>query len=294
MLNPQQITSSKRSKPITLHPPIPQAFQPLDAQPRARGEIVLSAKRHGGRSVIDGLRQAGAMKALFPRAGAMLQTICINTAGGVTGGDRLSLTASAGPGAALGLTTQAAERAYRSRDGEFGRVDSTLQVAAGATLHWLPQELILYDGCALRRRLSVDLAADARLLMVEPVIFGRAAMGETLTDARFHDRITLRRAGQPLYCDAVRLEGDISRQLARRPIGDGAGAMASLVYVAPDAEAHLAAVRAQLATCGGASLLAPDVLVLRLLCPDSHVLRQHLLPVLDRLSGDTLPVSWRL
>ena len=104
MLNPQQITSSKRSKPITLHPPIPQAFQPLDAQPRARGEIVLSAKRHGGRSVIDGLRQAGAMKALFPRAGAMLQTICINTAGGVTGGDRLSLTASAGPGAALGLT----------------------------------------------------------------------------------------------------------------------------------------------------------------------------------------------
>ncbi|WP_323768282.1 urease accessory protein UreD [Marinovum sp.] len=255
---------------------------------------MLSAKRQGARSVVDGLRQAGAMKALFPRGGDMLQAICINTAGGVTGGDRLSLSASAGPGAALGLTTQAAERAYRSRDGEFGTVESTLAVAAGGVMHWLPQELILYDGCALRRRLTVDLASDARLLLVEPVVFGRAAMGERLSAARFHDHITLRRDGRPLYLDGVRLDGDISRQLARMAIAGGAGAMASLVYVAPDAEAHLAAVRAHLPASGGASLLAPDVLVLRLLSPDSHVLRQHLLPVLDRLSGDTLPVSWRL
>lgn len=234
------------------------------------------------------------MKALFPRADDMLQAICINTAGGVTGGDRLSLAAEAGPGAALGLTTQAAERAYRSRDGDFGTVESTLTVAEGAVLHWLPQELILYDGCALRRRLTVDLTADARLLMVEPVVFGRAAMGETLTDARFYDRIEMRRDGRPLYRDAVRLDGDISRQLARPSIAGGAGAMASLVYIAPDAETHLDAVRAHLPATGGASLLAADVMVLRLLAPDSHVLRQHLLPVLDRLSGDTLPVSWRL
>lgn len=255
---------------------------------------MLSAKRLGARSVIDGLRQAGAMKALFPRGDAMLQAICINTAGGVTGGDQLSLTAHAGPGAALGLTTQAAERAYRSRDGDFGTVESTLSVAEGGVLHWLPQELILYDGCALRRRLTVDLAGDARLLLVEPVIFGRAAMGEQLTDARFHDRILLRREGRPLYRDGLRLEGDIGRQLARTPVAAGAGAMASLVYVAPDAEAHLGAVRANLPATGGASLLAPDVLVARLLSPDSHALRQHLLPLLDRLSGDTLPVSWRL
>ncbi|WP_303468161.1 MULTISPECIES: urease accessory protein UreD [unclassified Marinovum] len=263
-------------------------------QPRTRGEIILSAKQRGPDSVIDGLRQVGAYKALFPRGRGMLQSILINTSGGVTGGDQLALTAEVGSGAALGLTTQAAERAYRSREGDFGHVTTAIKVAEGATLHWLPQEVILYDGCALSRRLDIDLAADARLLLVEPVVFGRAAMGECLTSGRFHDRITVTRGGRPLYRDALHLEGAISDQLALRPVADGMGAMASLVYVAPDAETRLTTIRSQLPATCGASLLAPDLLALRLLCADSHMLRKHLIPILDLLSGDTLPVSWRL
>ncbi|MGY3668964.1 urease accessory protein UreD [Marinovum sp. KMM 9989] len=293
MLNPQQIECC-RSKAITHHVRHMEAAVKDQPQPRTRGQLVLSAKRRGAASVIDGLRQAGSYRALFPRCDAMLQAICINTSGGVTGGDRLTLEASVGEGAALGLTTQAAERAYRSREGDFGHVTSALRVGPGATLHWMPQELILYDGCALSRKLSVDLAADARLLLVEPVIFGRAAMGERLTSGRFHDRIEVRRAGRPLYYDAVQLNGAISDQLAQTAVAGGAGAMASLLYVAPDAEAQLAPMRARLPDTGGASLLAPDALVLRILAPDSHVLRQLLLPILDRLSDDTLPVSWRL
>lgn len=267
---------------------------PVQVQPRTRGHITLSAKRRGGDSVIDGLRQQGSYKALFPRGRGMLQSILVNTSGGVTGGDRLTLEARVGEGAALGLTTQAAERAYQSRDGAYGIVTSTVEVAAGGCLHWLPQELILYDGCAMDRRLTIDLAADARLLMVEPVIFGRAAMGERLSRGAFRDRIEVRRAGRPLYSDALHLGGDIGTQLARSAIGRGAGAMASLLHVAPEAEARLAAVRSHLPETGGASLLAPDILALRLLCPDSHLLRRHLLPILDLLSNDTLPVSWRL
>lgn len=266
----------------------------MPRQPRTRGAISLSAKRRGADSVIDGLRQQGSYKALFPRGRDMLQSILINTAGGVTGGDYLSLEAGVGQGAALGLTTQAAERAYRSLDPVPGRVMTRLTVAEGGCLHWLPQELILYDGCALDRRLEVALAPNARLLMVEPVQFGRTAMGERLTTGAFNDRIQVSRGGKPLYCDAVTLTGAISDQLARAPIAGGAGAMASLLFVAPEAESHLAPIRALLPDTGGASLLAPDVLALRLLAADSHDLRRSLLPVLDRLSNDTLPVSWRL
>lgn len=263
-------------------------------QPRTRGAVTLSAKRRGADSVIDGLRQQGSLKALFPRGRGMLQSILINTAGGVTGGDRLRLEAEVGAGAALGLTTQAAERAYRSLDGTPGRVSTRILVGPGGCLHWLPQELILYDGCALDRRLEIDLAADARLLMVEPVVFGRVAMGERLNTGMFRDRIAVSRQDRPLYCDALSLAGPISDQLARRPNAAGAGAMASLLYVAPDAERYMRELRALLPDTGGVSLLAPDVLALRLLAGDSHDLRRHLLPVLDRLSNDTLPVSWRL
>ena len=263
-------------------------------QPRTRGTITLSAKRLGLRSVIDGLRQSGSYKALFPRAGDMLQSILINTSGGVTGGDRLALEAGVGAGAALSLTTQAAERAYRSLDGSPGQVSSRITVGDDALLHWLPQELILFEGCALTRTLEIDLSASSRFLMVEPVIFGRVAMGETLTSGAFHDEITVRREGRPLYRDATRLSGDISATLARPAVAQGARAMASLLFVDPRAEAVSPRIRALLPDTGGASLLAPDVLVLRLLAEDSHLLRQHLLPVLDLLSDNTLPVSWRL
>ena len=263
------------------------------AQPRAEGTLHLSAKRINDRSVIDGFRCSGAMKALFPQRTNSLEAIMINSSGGLTGGDRFAIRGSAGQGARLTLTTQAAERAYRAKDG-WARVETRLEAQAGAHLFWLPQELILFRGASLDRSLHIDLAANARLLMVEPVLFGRLAMGEVLDQARLRDRIEIRREGRPLYRDAVRLEGDLAAQLARPGVAAGCGAMASLVFVDPGAEAHLAPIRALLPETGGASLLRADLLAVRLLAPDGFELRRHLLPILDRLSGETLPTSWRL
>jgi len=264
------------------------------AAPRAIGTAALSSKRVRGRSVLEGLRQSGAFKLLFPRSSGHLQAIMINTAGGVTGGDRFALEAEVGAGTQLSLTTQAAERAYRAQPGEIGQIRSRARVKDAACLHWLPQELILYDGCSIQRSLRIDMAATARLLMVEPIVFGRTAMGEALTQGHFRDRIEVNRTGQPIYRDALHLSGDIAAKLARSAVAGGAVAMASLLYVAPDAPAHLDRVRAYLGEWGAASLLRADVLVLRLVASDSHVLRLHLLPVLDLLSQSNLPASWRL
>lgn len=263
------------------------------ALPRARGTLNLATKSRGPVSAIDRLRTSGCLRALFPRRSAGVEAIVINTSGGLTGGDRLDLDASAGAGSHLTLTTQAAERVYRA-SADVARVETRLNAAPGAHLHWVPQELILFEGARLRRRLRVDLAGDARLLLVEPVIFGRSAMGEHLMDVGFDDRIEVWRENAPLYLDALRLTGDLQAQMARRALGGSAGAMVSLVYVAPDAEAHLGAVRAMLPDTGGVSLMRDDMLVLRLLAPDSMYLRRSLLPILDRLSRDTLPTSWRL
>jgi len=262
--------------------------------PRARGRVALSSKQVNGRTVLSDLHQSGAFKVVFPRSDDWLRPILLNTSGGVTGGDRFALDVHVAADTQISLTTQAAERAYRAQPGEVGHIRTTAKVFGKGCLHWLPQELILYNGCALDRRLRIDLSAKARLLMVEPVVFGRAAMGEILTEGHFHDRIEVTRAGQPLYRDALRLEGDIAANLARVGTAHGAAAMASGLYVASNAEAVLDAVRQHLGDLGGASLLQPDVLALRLIAPDSHILRQHLLPVLDLLSQSTLPISWRL
>jgi len=263
------------------------------APPRAIGAFSLSTRARSGRTVLDQFRQSGAYRILFPRpTTAALEGVLINTAGGVTGGDRFDGRIDIRRNSRLRLTTQAAERAYRARPGEVGRIGIEAHVAPGGRLDWLPQETILFRGCALRRRLRVDLAPGARALLVEPLVFGRRAMGETLGAVMFRDRIEIVRGGAPLYTDAIALIGDAATHLAGRATAQGAGAAASAVLAAPEAEAHLAPLRALLPETGGASLMSDGLLALRLTAPDSHVLRQALVPVLDRLTDDALPRSW--
>ena len=266
----------------------------LPTQPRAIGSVCVSTKARGRQSVIDGLYQKGAAKIVFPRADIGMTGVLLNTSGGVTGGDRFDYRAEAGPGTHLTLTSQACERAYRAQPGEMGRVSTTLTVAEGATLWWLPQETLIFDGCALTRSLTCEVAETGRALIVEPMCLGRIAMGECEVTGHMSDRINLTRNGAPLVQDAWTLSGDMSAHMGRAAIGGTATAMVSLTLVHPDAAAHLAPLRALLPETGGASLLAADVLVLRLLAPSGYGLRRHLLPILDHLTTGQMPLCWRL
>lgn len=247
------------------------------------------------RTTIKTLRQAGSLKALFPRAhGPNLQSVLINTAGGVTGGDTFETDTIAQSGTKLTITTQTAERAYRAQSDETGTISNRVSIGTGATVNWLPQETILFQGCAVRRSLKIEMADDATLLMVEPLVFGRMAMGETLTDAHFDDKIEIYRNGQLAYMDAMKLHGDISAQMAQPHIGAGSGAMSNLVFVAKNAGASLSQLRGMIGETAGASMINHDILALRLLAPDSYLLRKTLIPILNLLINNTLPRCWMI
>jgi urease accessory protein len=260
-------------------------------QPRARGEARVSVRDGGGRTRLAGLRQAGSLKLVFPQ-GAGMTAMVVNTAGGVTGGDRLSLAAEAGAGARLTLTTQAAERLYAALPGEPGRIANRLSLEGGARIDWLPQETIVYDRARIERSLAIEMDADATLLAVEPLVFGRRAMGERVTSLALTDRIRLSRGGELLLADTLRLHGDAAAILARTAAG--AGAAATLLYAAPDAEARLPALRALLPATAGASLARPRLIVARFLAGDGFSLRAGLIPALTLLHGSDLPRSWML
>lgn len=271
------------------------------AQPRAIGTAALCVRADvDGKTRLETLRQAGSMKLIFPKSyqtGSRqngIEAVIVNTAGGITGGDLFEITARVRAGASLTLTTQAAERAYRAQPGEVGQITTKISVEAGGHLQWMPQELILFDRCNIRRRLEIDLAADARLALVEPMVFGRTAMGEDLRDVHFRDRIRITCEGRPIYIDGMDLSGDAAAHLDRAAIANGARAMASVVIKSPDADRHLDAIRARLPATAGASLLAPSLLVVRLLARDGWEMRRSLVPLLDHLSETNLPLSWRL
>lgn len=262
--------------------------------PRAVGTVRMSTKPGPGGTVIDTLYQQGSAKAVFPRAERGITAVMLNTSGGITGGDRFDYALAAGTDTHLTVTTQACERAYRALDGAPGEINTTLSVGDRATLWWLPQETLLFDGCNLRRKLVCDLAPGARALIVEPICFGRLAMGETQLSGSVSDQIVLTRDGAPIVRDGWRLHGDITEQMSADAVGGGAAAMATLMLVTPEAQAQLDTVRAKLGAEGGASLLAADMLTMRVLARDGYRLRARLLPILDYLTGGALPLCWRL
>jgi urease accessory protein len=271
----------------------------LDPHParmqRAAGRAEVAVSLRGGRSRLDRLYQEGCAKAILPRAdGAAPEAVLINTAGGVTGGDRLDWALSAGPGASLVATTQAAERIYRSAAGE-ARIATRLALGAGATLEWLPQETILFDAGRLERRLEADLAGDAALTLLETVVLGRAAMGERVATGLISDQWRIRRDGHLVHAEALRAEGDFARAAAGPATLAGARAFATLMHLAPGAENRLDAVRPLLAGLAGVTAAAsakPGILIMRLLAPEAWPLRAGLIRLLLSFRGGPLPRVW--
>ena len=261
---------------------------------RAAGELRVDLRARDGRTVLEGLRQAGCLKARFPRPEHpdWSSVVTLNTSGGIAGGDRLDSAFTVRSGARATIAAQAAERFYRALPGSApSQVRTRIVVADAAAVEWLPQETILFDRCALDRRLHVELAADASFLGVESLVFGRAAMGESVEQASLRDAIQVRRAGRLLLHDAIRMDGAVAVMLQRAAIADGARAVATLVHVAPDAEAALEPVREVLPN-GGASAW-DGMLVARVLALDGASLRASVVAALHVLrAGRPLPRVW--
>jgi urease accessory protein len=262
---------------------------------RAVGELRVVLRVRDGHTVLDGLRQAGCLKARFPRPECRdwSTVVTLNTSGGIAGGDALASSFELQPGARATIASQAAERFYRALPGSVpASVNTHIAIAAGGAAEWLPQETILFDRCALDRRLEVELAEDASFLGIEALVFGRAAMGETVQHAWLRDGVRIRRDGRLVMNDAIRMDGEVARLLQRTAIARGAGAAATIWFVAREVEARLDAVRAILPDEAAASAWN-GMLVTRLLADNAAALRLATTAVLHVLrDGRPLPRVW--
>ncbi|MBO0740740.1 MAG: urease accessory protein UreD [Hyphomicrobiaceae bacterium] len=228
-----------------------------------------------------------------PADGSSLEAVLLNTAGGLTGGDRIDIDVRLGAGAEAMLTTAAAEKIYRAREDKTA-IAIKLRLGVGASLIWLPQATILFDGAHLDRRTEVELAGQARFLAVEMLIFGRQAMGEEVRHGFCRDAWRIRRDGALVFADTLRLSGAIAAALARPATLSGAGAAAMIIYVAPDAASRLDLVRSMLAgaeSFAGASAWN-GLLVVRAIAREGRLLQGDFAPLLSALGGRPLPRVW--
>lgn len=263
---------------------------------RAIGEARLAVHMVAGRTRLADLYQQGAAKIRFPMAEGMpLEAVIINTAGGLTGGDRLAVSLNVAEGAHAVIATQACEKIYRAESGQ-AVVENTIVVASAGRCDWLPQETILFDGAGLKRRLNVTMTGDSYFFGVEALVPGRSASGETINTLALHDRIAIRRDGRLIYADALSLSGPVRSALSRPARGGGTGAIATVLYAAPDAERRLGEVRDSLAACrseSGASAVN-GLLAMRFVAANAVDLRRDLIAVVTAWRGRDMPRAWMI
>lgn len=268
------------------------AISDIFAANRGDSRIVLSVAARDGVTRRAEVGERGALRVRFPNVAAdELEAVLVNTGGGMTGGDRFSFDISAGPDTRLMVGTTAAEKVYRSL-GPMTEVAVNIRVAAGARLRWLPQETIMFDRARLSRRIDVDLEEGASALLAEAVVFGRAAMGESVRDGLFADRWRLRVGGRLVHAEAARLDGDIAAKLARRASASGGVALATLALL-PGGDAHVEAVRAVADSCAGDIGISSwnNVTVARFCARTGDIVRHDLARVLRALDQD-VPKLW--
>jgi len=273
--------------------PTIRAASAIFAANRARGDVRFDVRLQDGVTRRGRLHESGSLRVRFPSPEAEgLSAVLVNTAGGVAGGDRFDIDITAGEASRLTLTTAAAEKVYRA-PAAAAQLNIALKVEAGAHLAWLPQETILFDGARIVRRIDLDLAENASLLLCEVVVFGRSAMGERMLHGEFVDRWRMRRGGRLVFAETVRLDGCIGEKLARPAVANGGVAIGTALIV-PGDDVLVERIREAAACFGGEVGISTwnGFAMARFCAQDAARLRADLMTVLGRASGAALPRLW--
>jgi len=266
---------------------------------RASGESrVVFAVRDGQTRLTD-LYQRDPCRVLFPdpEPGEPIQAVLVTTSGGVTEGDTLRLEIEVGPGTESVVATQAAEKIYRAAGAGHCAIDVAVTVGEGASLDWLPQETIVFQGARLKRRTVAEVAPGGSLLACEMVVLGRAASGERFQSGLLLDSWSVRRPGKKgdrlVWTDTLLVEGET-------PKGAGFGeanSLATVIGVWEQPQPHFEKARALLKAADHAVragvTLVNGVMVARLL-GEATAVRAATTRFLGDFRGRRLPRVWHV
>lgn len=175
-----------------------------------RAELHLGFARAGERTVLRENRHCGPLrvqKALYPEGDSLCQAIVLHPPSGIAGGDHLDIHVAVDVEAQAQITTPGAGKWYRSAGAEAAQ-HIHLRVDQGATLEWLPQETIVFNGARAHMETRVTLAADSRFIGWDILCLGRAAAGERFEQGHFELFYRVDRAETPIWLERGGLLGN--------------------------------------------------------------------------------------
>ncbi len=179
----------------------------MNATPGWQAELNLGFSCRAERTVLARRHHRGPLVVQRPLDGGdgVCQVCLLHPPAGVVGGDRLDITVTADEDSRVLVTTPAAGKFYRS-DGPWAGQSVHLHVDRGASLEWLPQETIFYQGARVHSRVQVHLHPTARFIGWETAVLGRPAAGEGFAHGEVILDWRMYQAGQPLLLERQQLD----------------------------------------------------------------------------------------
>ena len=174
------------------------------------GQLALGFTNDGGTTRLTRREHFGPLlvqKPLYPEGTQCCHAIIVHPPGGIVGGDRLLIEASAAENTHALLSTPGAAKWYRA-NGRVSQQRVHLQCDAGAVIEWLPQETILFDQAHVVLDTQVKLHSTARFIGCEILCFGRTASGERFTRGQVQQRYSVQVDGKPLWLEQGTLRAD--------------------------------------------------------------------------------------
>ena len=196
--------SNRAALQTVLTQPTPGVFHvPLQAR------LSLGFADDAGTTRLVGRQHFGPLlvqKPLYPEGREICQVVIIHPPGGVVGGDELQIIAKVGASAKAQITTPGAAKWYKA-NGHVSHQDIKLDVGAGGSLEWLPQETIFFDNADVALDHRVLLEKDASYISCEILCFGRTAFGESFNGGQIRQRTRIHRDGKLVWFEQLRLLG---------------------------------------------------------------------------------------
>ncbi len=183
--------------------------QPTITGSNWHGSLQITYARDGNATQVVHSRSQAPLKLqrpFYPEGLEVCHSVMLHTAGGVVGGDRLSIDLQLQPQSHALITTAAANKIYRT-NGQEARQTIQASVAEGACLEWFPQETIVFDQAIYRQDMRVELAPDATWIGWEITRFGRTARNEKFVQGNWRSHTEIWQDDCPLWIDRQWLPG---------------------------------------------------------------------------------------
>ncbi|VAW50805.1 Urease accessory protein UreD [hydrothermal vent metagenome] len=278
-----------------------------------QAHLNLKFEHSGVRSVLKKSQHDGPLRVQRPfyPEGELAHVYILHPPGGVVGGDQLHINLHVSNKAQVLCTTPGSGKFYLSA-GNWAQLNQTLQVTAGSSLEWLPQENILFAGARLRSRTKIKLEDDAVFIGCDISCLGRPTSNEIFSHGAFDSRLDLYHNKKLLLTENLRV---FDCQDLTAATGLRGKAIQATLLAFPCTEKHLELAREELAEQFVeqvaeqmaskqsqsnliAATLFDGLLVVRVLGDDSQTVKQQLISIWQKLrpallnKAATLPRIW--